>query len=138
MGMKGTAAVGIENKEGKWRLRLPRSVARDSARYISTRLDATPTNLRKVQIRAWEIEEDINTNNFDVSLYKYQFSQQKELNKVVKEPNIKELWCKYCEFKRNQVCITTYESEYKNYCLMLDLYTASHHRWCSQVQQVAL
>ncbi|MBW4638968.1 MAG: hypothetical protein KME05_12165 [Gloeocapsa sp. UFS-A4-WI-NPMV-4B04] len=113
MGMKGT--VGIENKDGKWRLRLPRSIAKDSARYISTRLDATPTNLRKVQIRAWEIEEDVTTGNFDLTLSKYQFSQQKKLVKVVKEPNLKELWCRYCEFKRNQVCVTTFTSEYKNY-----------------------
>lgn len=112
--MKGTAAVGIENKDGKYRLRLPRSVAKDSARYISTRLNATPTNFKRVQIRAWEIEDDINTSNFDTSLYKYQFSQR-ELSKVSKEPNLKELWCKYCEFKRSQVCVTTFTSEYSNY-----------------------
>ncbi len=112
MGMKGT--VGIENKDGKWRLRLPRSVAKDSARYISTRLDATPTNFKRVKIRAWEIEEDVTTGIFDTSLYKYQFSQR-ELSKVDKEPNLKELWCRYCEFKRNQVCVATFTSEYKNY-----------------------
>lgn len=55
-------SVTIENKQGKWRLRLPRSVAKDSARYISTRLDATESNCEALQF---------------ASFYKYQWKPNK-------------------------------------------------------------
>lgn len=47
------STVAIENKQGKWRLRLPRLIAQDSARYISTCLDATQEHFKKVQRVAW-------------------------------------------------------------------------------------
>lgn len=62
--------VAIEEKQGKWRIRLPRTVAKDSARYISTRLDATPENFKQAQITAWTIEEDLRSGKFDPTLEK--------------------------------------------------------------------
>lgn len=108
--------IAIEEKQGKWRIRLPRSIAKDAARYISTRLDATPENLRKVQRKVFEIEEDLEAGKFDVTLDKYQFRLHhlsvvsKTSNKPVVE--LKELWAKYCIFMEPQLAATTFKKEY--------------------------
>jgi hypothetical protein len=70
----GSWNVGIETKQGKLKIRLPRAVAKDASRYISTRLDDTPPNLKKVRAMVQEIEEDISLGRFDATLAKYQFS----------------------------------------------------------------
>lgn len=110
----GSWNVGIETKQGKLRIRLPRAIAKDASRYISTRLDDTPANLEKVRARVQEIEEDINLGKFDATLAKYQFSSTPALTVVtaLPTPEIKELWAKYCIFIKPQLAVTTYEREY--------------------------
>jgi integrase len=109
--------VTIENKQGKWRLRLPRSVAQDSARYISTRLDATESNFKKVQRVAWQIEEDITTATLDITLECYQAEFKPQLTVVtvtpIKSLDLRELWSKYCEYKKPLVSPTTYIKEFQ-------------------------
>jgi integrase len=107
--------VGIENKQGKLRLRLPRAIAEGSSRYISTGLDTTPENHKKAQIVAWTIEEDVRNNQLDPSLERYRRSfvtQQKTI--VQKEPEIDllSLWYKYAEYKKSQLAPTTYIKDY--------------------------
>lgn len=108
--------VAIEDKQGKWRIRLPRTVAHDGSRYISTRLDATPENYRKVQRKVFEIEEDLEVGVFDITLTKYQFPARPTLALVSKNPaqvvELKALWDKYCEFMRPQLAPTTFKKEY--------------------------
>ena len=106
--------VTVEEKQGKWRLRLPRAVAQDSARYISTRLDATPENFKKAQAVAWQIEEDIRTGLLDPTLERYleQFKPKLRLLKPTKEPGLGELWEMYCEYRKPQVAVTTFKREY--------------------------
>lgn len=119
--------VAIEDKQGKWRLRLPRAIAQDSARYISTRLDATEEHFKKVQRVAWQIEEDISTGNLDKTLERYQALFKPKLTVVKVSPvnsstacadateslDLKELWSKYCEYKKPLVAPTTYIKEFK-------------------------
>lgn len=106
--------VGIEQKAGKIRLRLPRSVASGSQRYISTRLEATPDNLKKAQVRAWEIEEDLRLGKFDSTLVKYQFKPQLTLVQPKQtEPDLGHLWQKYLEYKKPQLALTTYQRDYQ-------------------------
>lgn len=107
--------VAIEEKQGKWRLRLPRTVAKDSQRYIATRLDATPENFKKAQTKAWEIEEDISKERFDTSLSRYQFSVTPVLTVISKvtEPNLGELWQRYSDYRQSQVAITTFKQTYQ-------------------------
>lgn len=110
-------SVTIENKQGKWRLRLPRSIAQDSARYISTRLDATEDNFKKVQRVAWKIEEDITTGNLDVNLERYQAEFRPQLTVIKTAPTIRldlgQLWSKYCNYKKPLVAPTTYIKEFQ-------------------------
>lgn len=109
-----SGAVGIDERQGKWRIRLPRAIAKDSARYISTRLNATPENLKKVQVVAWQIEEDLTTGNFDANLDRYSsaFKPQLTVIKPAKEPDLITLWDVYCEHRKSQVAITTFKKEY--------------------------
>lgn len=107
-------AVGLEAPNGKIRLRLPRCVARDSARYISTRLVDTPENRQKAQIRAWEIEEDIRNDRLDPTLERYQF---RPALTVVSKPtgpskSLLDLWTLYAEAQRPKVEVTTYQRDY--------------------------
>ena len=106
------ATIGIEEKNGRLRLRLPRSVADGSSRYISTGL--TPEDFRKVQIVAWQIEEDIETEQLDTSLERYRSAFQQKQKVVKRSPeDLVSLWSKYSDYMRTQVAETTYEKEYK-------------------------
>ncbi|MEW6497703.1 MAG: tyrosine-type recombinase/integrase [Cyanobacteriota bacterium] len=106
------ATVGIEKKNGRLRLRLPRSVADGSSRYISTGL--TPEDFRKAQAIAWQIEDDIKTGNLDTSLKRYKSAFQQKQKIVKRSPeDLVSLWSKYSDYMRPQVAETTYEKEYK-------------------------
>lgn len=109
--------VTIKNKQGKWRLRLPRSVAQDSARYISTRLDATEENFKKVQRVAWQIAEDIKTGKLEPTLERYQTEFKPQLTVITVTPaknlDLGELWSKYCEYKKPLVSPITYIKEFQ-------------------------
>lgn len=99
---KGT--VGVEKFRGKLRLRLPRQIFSGKQKYISTGLEDTPENWKRVQSKAWTIEEDIARGNFDPSLAKYRL--QSHL-KLIVPPNLNELWQKYTQYKSTQVEETT-------------------------------
>lgn len=110
-------SVGIEVKNGKLRLRLPRTTADVNARYISTGLDDTPDNRRKAQVKAWEIEEDIQHGRLDTTLSRYKFQQP---TVIITRPNalpdLCELWSAYCKHRKPLVAITTYRNHYMGYC----------------------
>lgn len=118
MEVKKKATVGsvaIEVKDGKYRIRLPRTLAEGSKRYISTKLAATPENLRKVQRKVFEIEEDVEHKAFDVTLEKYSFTTKPLLTLAVNVPpaiELKELWNSYCQFMKPQLAATTYQKQY--------------------------
>lgn len=109
--------VAIENKQGKWRLRLPRSIAQDSARYISTRLDATEEHFKKVQRVAWQIEEDIKAGKLDTTLARYQAEFKPQLTVITVTPaknlDLGELWSRYCDYKKPLVSPTTDTKEFQ-------------------------
>jgi integrase len=100
-------SVGIEEKQGKYRIRLPRKVAEDSARYLSTGLTTSPENYRLVLARVYEIEQDIEQGLFDITLEKYR--QQlippqritiESLRAARHEVDIVECWSRYHEYKK--------------------------------------
>ncbi|MEJ1935374.1 site-specific integrase [Nostoc sp. NIES-2111] len=103
--------IGIENKQGKLRLRLPRLIVDGSLRYIYTGLTDTPDNRKKVLIVAWQIEEDIKTNQLDATLESYKQQFRPKIT-VVKKVDLSELWASYCEYKRPQLAPTTYQKDY--------------------------
>lgn len=103
--------VGIEVKNNKIRLRLPRVVAIGSQRYIATGLEATPENHKKAQIVAWTIEEDLRNGRFDTTLEKYKYKPVKA-HKPATTPDLLTLWNSYCNFKKPQVAETTFKKQY--------------------------
>jgi integrase len=107
-------SVGIESKDGKYRLRLPRTLVGSGSRYISTKLPINPENSKRVQIVAWEIEAAIQSGDIAQSIDKFRDSF-KPLTldckpKVLKfKPlSLVELWVLYCEYKKPQLAATTY------------------------------
>jgi integrase len=112
MAPKENCSVGIENKQGKLRLRLPRLIVDGSLRYIYTGLTDTPDNRKKAQIVAWQLEEDIRTGQLDPTLenYKQQFRPKIRVNTC--SLDLLELWTSYCEYKRPQLAETTYHRDY--------------------------
>lgn len=64
---KVRCSVGIEDKNGKLRLRLPATVAEGSRRYISTGLDSTAENVKQVQKVVLDIEQELTTKEGCVS-----------------------------------------------------------------------
>lgn len=111
MATKNNAEVGLENKQGKIRLRLPRSVANGSSRYISTGLDFTPESQKKAQVVAWAIEDDIRLGQLDTTLerYKQEFRPKQQ---ITRELDLLSLWQKYAEYKKPQLAETTYVKIY--------------------------
>ncbi|WP_017654270.1 tyrosine-type recombinase/integrase [Fortiea contorta] len=107
-----TTKVGLETKANKIRLRLPRAVAGESNRYISTGLDSTPDNLKKAQIVAWTIEEDLQRGTLDPTLERYKESFRPKQT-IQKQPDLLEIWLAYAEYKRPQVEETTWLKLYK-------------------------
>lgn len=116
-----TGTVGIEVKGNKFRLRLPRAINGGSQKYISTRLDNTTENYKRLQSLAWQIEADIKDGKIADTIQGY-YSQFKAiplaitLNDLVAVPakaiTLSQLWAQYCEYKRSQLAVTTYQRDY--------------------------
>ncbi len=113
---KGT--VGVEKFRGKLRLRLPRQIFGGKQKYISTGLADTPENWKRTQSKAWQIEEDITTGNFDSSLEKYRPASHLTLLPLSEEVSVtsialNDLWDKYTAYKSTQVEETTLRLNFK-------------------------
>ncbi len=104
-----SGSVGVESVKGKLRLRLPRSVSTDT-RYLSTGLQDTPENYKKVQTVAWQIETAISTGEADLS--KYLVALKPSVSISTYRVDLMELWVRYCEYMRPQLAVTTYLRDY--------------------------
>jgi integrase len=116
---QSSGTVGIEVKGSKLRLRLPRAVAIGSQRYIATRLDNTSENFKRLQSLAWQIEADIRDGKIAQTIQGY-YSQFKattlDLDALIpvqqKAITLSQLWAQYCDYKRSQLAVTTYQRDY--------------------------
>lgn len=113
-----TGTVGIEVKGNKLRLRLPRAINGGSQKYISTRLDNTTDNLKRLQSLAWQIEADISVGRIAETIQGY-YSQFKAIplakvldDLVPVQPTLSQLWALYSDYKRSQLAVTTYQRDY--------------------------
>ncbi|MEA5574052.1 site-specific integrase [Calothrix sp. UHCC 0171] len=110
--------VTIVAYKGRWRLRLPRSFTGGEQVYLYSGLIANSHNLRIVQPVALQIESDVDSGCFDISLerYKQAFWELKTGQKVqpkrLKSPNLLELWAKYCDYKQSQVTNSTFQKDF--------------------------
>lgn len=110
---KGT--VGIESFQGRLRLRLPRQIFAGKQKYLSLGLAETPENYKVAELRARQIELDIISNNFDVTLAKYSPNPIKLSEKPVKNKavlSLTELWEMYTEYRKPQIAETTLRIQY--------------------------
>ncbi len=112
-------SVTINTYRGIFRLRLPRNIAGGSQVYLYSGLSPTSQNTRKLQIIAFQIESDIESQCFDTTLETYKQAitaikgtQQVEI--APKKLNLSQLWCKYCDFKESQVASTTFKKDFLN------------------------
>ncbi|MEH2259089.1 tyrosine-type recombinase/integrase [Nostoc sp.] len=106
--------VGIEKYKGHYRLRLPRTIADGSGRYISTGLAVDdPNNLKQVQRLAWDIEDDIANGRFSLSKYKVT---------KVKKPwlTLKEIWQLFTECKKSDLAISTLNKSYNTWARLIE------------------
>jgi integrase len=114
-----SGTVGIEVKGTKLRLRLPRTVATDSQRYISTKWVNDPENCKRLQVIAWQIETDIKEDRIADTLQGYidRFkSIQLDIKPTAPPPpplTLSQLWDKYSDYKRPQLASTTYTQDYR-------------------------
>jgi integrase len=98
---KGSA--GIESFQGRLRLRLPRQLYQGRQKYLTLGLADTPKNRELAEQKAYQIELDILSGNFDGTLAKYK--PQRHLSVVIPGElqqvlTIAELWDRYIEYKR--------------------------------------
>jgi integrase len=108
--------VGIEDSQGKLRLRLPREAVGDkSKRYISTGLDSTPENYKRVQQVAYTIEEKLLSGELTSEVLQSLTNFKPKLLVLPTPPKLTtvQLWEMYSEHKRSQVAPTTFIKEYQ-------------------------
>jgi len=122
--------VGIEEFQGKIRLRLPRHIFGGKQKWISTGLQNTPENWKTAQSQAWEIEQDINSGNFDPTLAKYKPRTHLTLVKPVEKPpqnlTLDELWERYTEYKSQVIESTTIKTTYKRTKNLIPLFPSQN------------
>jgi integrase len=110
-------SVGIEVFRDKLRLRLPRQIFGGVQKYVSTGLENTPENGKRAQSKAWQIEEDIATGNFDSTLDRYRPQSHlaivKTIVKPVETPKLTDLWEQYTDHKSKTLQATTILTTYK-------------------------
>jgi integrase len=111
-----TGSVGIEVIGSRLRLRLPRqAITATITRYISTGLDSTPDNHKKLQVIAWDIERDIKADIFTQTYQSYlDIFKPKPIPKPTtpKPTTLRLLWASYCDYKQPQLAATTYTQDY--------------------------
>ncbi len=122
--------VGIEEFQGKIRLRLPRHIFGGKQKWISTGLQYTPENWKTAQSEAWEIEQDMNSGNFDPTLAKYKPRTHLTLVKPVEKPpqnlTLDELWERYTEYKSQVIEATTIKTTYKRTKNLIPLFPSQN------------
>ncbi|WP_392533695.1 Arm DNA-binding domain-containing protein [Nostoc sp. C117] len=105
--------VGVENLQGRLRLRFTRVLFNGNQKYLSLHLEDTPENRVVAEVKARQAKLDILSNNFDFTLTKYKI-QVSTAPIVSKERRytLTELWERYVEFKTDQVEQSTILRDY--------------------------
>jgi integrase len=96
---KPKGSVGIESKDGRLRLRLPRHIFGGKQKYLYLDLADTLVNRKVAEAKAGMIEHDIIFERFDPTLAKYKAPVYELPEPENQELSLPELWQKYSEFK---------------------------------------
>lgn len=100
MPRKPKGSVGIESKDGRLRLRLPRHLFNGKQKYFYLDLTDTPVNRKIAEAKAKAIEHDIVFERFDPTLTKYKAPVYDLPEAIVAiDLTLTELWQRYTEIK---------------------------------------
>jgi integrase len=108
-------SVGIENFQGRLRLRLPRELYEGKQKYLTLGLDDTPDNRRLAEAKKQLMESDIRYERFDLTLNKYRAGQTRlvEATAIPKQAvDIGQLWKKYATAKKPSCSPGTWKNGY--------------------------
>ncbi|MBA2748022.1 MAG: tyrosine-type recombinase/integrase [Tatlockia sp.] len=100
---RSRGSVGLEAKEGRLRLRLPRSLFNGRQTYLSLMIDDTKLNRKLAEQKVHQIELDILSGNFDFTLAKYKPKTHLAIVENIlpkHEIRLTDLWAKYQTFKQ--------------------------------------
>lgn len=108
-------SVGIENFQGRLRLRLPRQLYGGKQKYLTLGLDDTPENRKEAEKRSRTIELDILSDNFDPTLNKYRSKSYLTLVEPVNTKpavSLDDIWQQFCEVKKSVVAPGSWKNGY--------------------------
>ena len=114
-GKSSKGSVGIENFQGRLRLRLPRQLFGGKQKHLTLGLTDNLENRKEAEKKARTIELDILSDNFDSTLKKYQHKTYLTVVEPIKqkqEPTLNELWREYCQIKKNSCAPGTWKNGY--------------------------
>jgi integrase len=100
-------SVTVQSINGTLRIRLPRQLTHGKQVYLYFGQD-NPTNKRKAEILALQIEQDIEAERLDTTLIKYKqaiksLKTPQTIVSTAKIPQLDVLWDKYADFKQSSV-----------------------------------
>lgn len=108
-------SVGIENFQGRLRLRLPRQLYGGMQKYLTLGLSDNVENRKEAERKARVIELDILSDNFDPTLNKYRSKSYLRIVEPTENPKpitLDDLWSKYCEVKKPTLSPGTWKNGY--------------------------
>lgn len=110
-------SVGIEEFQGRLRLRLPRQLYGGKQKYLTLGVADTPDNQKLAASKAKQIELDILAGYFDATLEKYKPQTNSESVEFSKsnqaELPLNVLWDRYATYKSKTLSVTTINKDYK-------------------------
>lgn len=120
---KQHGTVGIEEFQGRYRIRLPRSLFGGKQKYICTIYTISPENRKLAEAIIQRIQADISFERFDFSLDSYKHSSQSrpklEIVKTEKEIALFDLWQKFVQHKQEKGLKVKTLEEYGNFTKLL-------------------
>jgi len=96
-------SIVLDSRDGRLRLRLPRSLFNGKQTYLSLGIDDTKLNRKLAEQKIHQIELDILSGNFDFTLAKYKPQTHLAVIEHInpkQEISVPELWEKYQAFKK--------------------------------------
>lgn len=107
-------SIVLDSRDGRLRLRLPRSLFNGKQTYLSLSIDDTKLNRKLAEQKKRQIELDILSDNFDFTLAKYKPQTHLAIVKEIapKQENLTKLWEGYCNFKKPNCAPGTWKHGY--------------------------
>lgn len=117
-GKSSKGSIGIQVRDGRLQLNLPRDWYGGKQKRFMLGLADTEVNRKVAEKKARQIELDYASGNFDPTLEKYKPQSHLSIASATEAKKaqipLKELWSRYCLYKENQIERTTMLTSYAN------------------------